>query len=220
MAKRLALRKLSTASRAPAARQTAYPLTFPPGSADSGVTRFASGREQMQGRNSRRWFTAIPMTGRFHIMFVILLLSEVAIVVGACAQCSSTDEARHGPGAGCRRAAFARSRAHDAAGQRRAVARPAVPALLAESAERAARAARTHLGVARDAGSRLDHRHAAPAGRAIPRERRGLPARGRRRRQQRMGICRSRAAPCGARDCAGGGHGLACAACCIAWKRG
>ncbi len=37
----------------------------------------------MQGRQSRRWYNAIPVTGRFHIMLVILLLSE-AVIVGGC----------------------------------------------------------------------------------------------------------------------------------------
>src|SRR5262245_37508603 len=36
----------------------------------------------MQGRHTRRWYNAIPVTGRFHIMLVILLLSEAAIVGG------------------------------------------------------------------------------------------------------------------------------------------
>ncbi len=37
----------------------------------------------MQGRQTRRWYNAIPVTGRFHIMLVILLLSE-AVIVGGC----------------------------------------------------------------------------------------------------------------------------------------
>lgn len=37
----------------------------------------------MQGRHTRRWFNAIPVTGRFHIMLVIMLLSE-AVIVGGC----------------------------------------------------------------------------------------------------------------------------------------
>jgi diguanylate cyclase (GGDEF)-like protein len=37
----------------------------------------------MQGRQTRRWYNAIPVTGRFHIMLVILLVSE-AIIVGGC----------------------------------------------------------------------------------------------------------------------------------------
>jgi diguanylate cyclase (GGDEF)-like protein len=37
----------------------------------------------MTGRNSRRWFAGIPITGRFYIMFAILLLAEAGIVFGA-----------------------------------------------------------------------------------------------------------------------------------------
>ena len=37
----------------------------------------------MLGRNTRRWFAAIPIVGRFYIMFGILLLAEAAIVFGA-----------------------------------------------------------------------------------------------------------------------------------------
>jgi diguanylate cyclase (GGDEF)-like protein len=37
----------------------------------------------MTGRNTRRWFAAIPITGRFYIMFAILLLAEAGIVFGA-----------------------------------------------------------------------------------------------------------------------------------------
>ncbi len=37
----------------------------------------------MQGPQTRRWYNAIPVTGRFHIMLVILLLSE-AVIVGGC----------------------------------------------------------------------------------------------------------------------------------------
>jgi diguanylate cyclase (GGDEF)-like protein len=37
----------------------------------------------MTGRNTRRWFAAIPLTGRFYIMFAILLLAEACVVLGA-----------------------------------------------------------------------------------------------------------------------------------------
>ncbi|HEX5160388.1 MAG TPA: diguanylate cyclase [Steroidobacteraceae bacterium] len=37
----------------------------------------------MSARHTRRWFTAIPITGRFYIMFAILLLSLAGIVFGA-----------------------------------------------------------------------------------------------------------------------------------------
>ncbi len=37
----------------------------------------------MQGSQTRRWFNAVPVTGRFHIMLVILLLSQ-AVIVGGC----------------------------------------------------------------------------------------------------------------------------------------
>ncbi|MEO8063180.1 MAG: diguanylate cyclase [Pseudomonadota bacterium] len=37
----------------------------------------------MTGRNTRRWFTAIPITGRFYIMFAILLMAEAGVVLGA-----------------------------------------------------------------------------------------------------------------------------------------
>src|SRR5688572_1393088 len=36
----------------------------------------------MTGRQARRWFTAIPITGRFYIMFAILLLSVAGVVFG------------------------------------------------------------------------------------------------------------------------------------------
>ena len=36
----------------------------------------------MTGRQTRRWFAAIPITGRFHIMLAILLLAEATIVFG------------------------------------------------------------------------------------------------------------------------------------------
>ncbi|HTU67308.1 MAG TPA: diguanylate cyclase [Steroidobacteraceae bacterium] len=36
----------------------------------------------MTGRPTRRWLTAIPITGRFHIMLAILLLAEAGIVIG------------------------------------------------------------------------------------------------------------------------------------------
>jgi diguanylate cyclase (GGDEF)-like protein len=36
----------------------------------------------MTGRPTRRWLTAIPITGRFHIMLAILLLAEAGIVAG------------------------------------------------------------------------------------------------------------------------------------------
>jgi diguanylate cyclase (GGDEF)-like protein len=51
-----------------------------------GVTQFAAGAGfSMTGRQTRRWFTAIPITGRFHIMLAILLLAEGVIVAG-CVQ--------------------------------------------------------------------------------------------------------------------------------------
>ena len=37
----------------------------------------------MTGRHTRRWFTAIPITGRFYIMFAILLMAEAGVVLGA-----------------------------------------------------------------------------------------------------------------------------------------
>ncbi len=37
----------------------------------------------MTGRYKRRWFAAIPISGRFHIMLAILLVAETLIVVGA-----------------------------------------------------------------------------------------------------------------------------------------
>ena len=37
----------------------------------------------MTGRNTRRWLAAIPLTGRFYIMFAILLLAEASVVAGA-----------------------------------------------------------------------------------------------------------------------------------------
>src|SRR5688572_17688519 len=37
----------------------------------------------MTGRQPRRWFAAIPITGRFYIMFAILLLAVAGIVFGA-----------------------------------------------------------------------------------------------------------------------------------------
>jgi len=37
----------------------------------------------MTGRSTRRWFAAIPITGRFYIMFAVLLLAEAGIVFGA-----------------------------------------------------------------------------------------------------------------------------------------
>ena len=47
----------------------------------------------MQGRSKRRWFNAIPVTGRFHIMLVILLLSEAAIVGGCLRAMTRHNEA-------------------------------------------------------------------------------------------------------------------------------
>jgi diguanylate cyclase (GGDEF)-like protein len=37
----------------------------------------------MTGRHTRRWFAAIPITGRFYMMFAILLLAEAGVVFGA-----------------------------------------------------------------------------------------------------------------------------------------
>ena len=43
----------------------------------------------MTGRHTRRWFAAIPITGRFYIMFAILLLcGGRRAVAGACTPCS------------------------------------------------------------------------------------------------------------------------------------
>jgi diguanylate cyclase (GGDEF)-like protein len=39
--------------------------------------------EQMQARGSRRWLAAIPITGRFYILFGILLLSVAGVLFGA-----------------------------------------------------------------------------------------------------------------------------------------
>ena len=37
----------------------------------------------MTGRHTRRWFAAIPITGRFYIMFAILLLCDGGVLFGA-----------------------------------------------------------------------------------------------------------------------------------------
>jgi hypothetical protein len=37
----------------------------------------------MTCRHTRRWFAAIPITGRFYIMFAILLMAEAGVVLGA-----------------------------------------------------------------------------------------------------------------------------------------
>ena len=37
----------------------------------------------MTGRHTRRWFAAIPITGRFYIMFAILVLCEGGVLFGA-----------------------------------------------------------------------------------------------------------------------------------------
>jgi predicted benzoate:H+ symporter BenE len=37
----------------------------------------------MHARGSRRWFAAIPITGRFYILFGILLLSVAGVLFGA-----------------------------------------------------------------------------------------------------------------------------------------
>src|SRR5690349_16372818 len=36
----------------------------------------------MTGRSTRRWFTSIPIFGRFYIMLAILVLAEAGLVVG------------------------------------------------------------------------------------------------------------------------------------------
>ena len=36
----------------------------------------------MTGRHTRRWFAAIPITGRFYIMLAILVLAEAGLVAG------------------------------------------------------------------------------------------------------------------------------------------
>ena len=47
----------------------------------------------MNGRQTRRWFTSIPITGRFHIMLAILLLGEAGIVVGCLHAARQQNEA-------------------------------------------------------------------------------------------------------------------------------
>jgi diguanylate cyclase (GGDEF)-like protein len=47
----------------------------------------------MTERQTRRWFTAIPITGRFHIMLAILLLGEAGIVVGCLHAAHQQNEA-------------------------------------------------------------------------------------------------------------------------------
>ena len=37
----------------------------------------------MNARGSRRWFAAIPLTGRFYILFGILLLTVAGVLIGA-----------------------------------------------------------------------------------------------------------------------------------------
>src|SRR5690349_24816821 len=39
--------------------------------------------ESMHARGPRRWMAAIPLTGRFYILFGILLLSVAGVLVGA-----------------------------------------------------------------------------------------------------------------------------------------
>jgi hypothetical protein len=36
----------------------------------------------MTGRSTRRWFTSIPIFGRFYIMLAILVLAEAGLVAG------------------------------------------------------------------------------------------------------------------------------------------
>src|SRR5262245_50901153 len=60
----------------------ASPNVFPD-SADSGMTPFGESRALMTSRHGRRWFAAIPITGRFYIMFAILLVCMAGIVFGA-----------------------------------------------------------------------------------------------------------------------------------------
>lgn len=47
----------------------------------------------MTGRHPRRWFAAIPITGRFYIMFAILLLAVAGIVFGALRAVHAQSEA-------------------------------------------------------------------------------------------------------------------------------
>ena len=47
----------------------------------------------MSARHTRRWFTAIPITGRFYIMFAILLVSLAGIVFGALRAVHAQSEA-------------------------------------------------------------------------------------------------------------------------------
>jgi diguanylate cyclase (GGDEF)-like protein len=47
----------------------------------------------MTEAQTRRWFTAIPITGRFHIMLAILLLGEAGIVVGCLHAAHQQNEA-------------------------------------------------------------------------------------------------------------------------------
>ena len=151
----------------------------------------------MTGRQARRWFTAIPITARFYIMFAILLLAVAAVAFGVLRATqrqadASVDLARV---AAVQRSLdraltlahqYRRAGAHDGiAGQRR----------LTEPRERLARAARSHLGGARDAGSRGDYRQSSPARRALFQRNGKLPARWWRRRQrQRLGFRRPRTA--------------------------
>ena len=109
----------------------------------------------MQGRNSRRWFTAIPITGRFHIMLAILLLCRGRRLLAAPARHELQTEASMDL---ARVAAVQRSldraltlQASIAAELQSAAAAGQSPAALLECA---ARAAGRHLGAARDAGSR------------------------------------------------------------------
>src|SRR5690348_5800479 len=46
------------------------------------MTRFGTERA-MTSRPGRRWFAAIPITGRFYIMFAVLLVSIGGILFGA-----------------------------------------------------------------------------------------------------------------------------------------
>src|SRR5687768_5846851 len=47
----------------------------------------------MSGRHTRRWFASIPITGRFYIMFAILLISLAGIVFGALRAIHAQSEA-------------------------------------------------------------------------------------------------------------------------------
>ena len=65
----------------------------------------------MTGRHTRRWFAAIPITGRFYIMFAHPGAVRGWRAVWRAARHGTAVRGQHGPGARRRRAALARSRA-------------------------------------------------------------------------------------------------------------